>query len=37
MVDHLWAGWRLAYLEAGDSPRVETPEGMTLFEAILAS
>ena len=37
MVDHLWAGWRLAYLESNGPPRVETPEGMTLFEALLAS
>jgi ATP adenylyltransferase len=37
MVDQLWAGWRLAYIEASDGPRIEVPPGMTLFEALLAS
>jgi ATP adenylyltransferase len=33
MVEHLWAGWRMAYVETG----VEELEGSTLFEAILDS
>ncbi|MBT5852092.1 MAG: HIT domain-containing protein [Acidimicrobiaceae bacterium] len=33
MVEHLWAGWRMAYVAAG----VEEREGSTLFEAILDS
>ena len=33
MVEHLWAGWRMAYVAAG----VEALEGSTLFEAILDS
>ena len=38
MVEHLWAGWRLPYLESDDrGGRVAVPEGMTLFEAILAA
>lgn len=38
MVDHLWAGWRIPYIESDDQGgRVEIPEGQTLFEAILAA
>ncbi len=38
MVEHLWAGWRLPYLESDDQGgRVDVPSGMTLFEAILAA
>jgi ATP adenylyltransferase len=38
MVDHLWAGWRIPYIESDDQGgRVEIPEGMTLFEAIHAA
>jgi ATP adenylyltransferase len=37
MVEHLWAGWRIPYIEADDGGGVDIPEGMTLFEAILAS
>jgi len=33
MTDHLWAGWRMAYVTQG----VEVSEGSTLFEAIIAS
>ncbi len=33
MVEHLWAGWRMAYVTAG----VDVAEGSTLFEAIVAS
>lgn len=33
MVEHLWAGWRMAYVAAG----IEAGEGSTLFEAILDS
>ncbi len=41
MLDHLWAGWRIPYIE-GESgvdttSRVEIPEGLSLFEAIEAS
>ena len=36
MVEHLWAGWRIPYIESGETT-AEVPEGMTLFEAILAS
>lgn len=37
MIDHLWAGWRIPYIEADDGGGVTVPEGMTLFEAILDS
>ncbi len=37
MVGHLWAGWRIPYIEADDGGGVEVPDGMTLFEAILRS
>ena len=39
MVEHLWAGWRMAYIQSGEARggRVDIPEGATLFEAILAS
>ena len=33
MVEHLWAGWRMAYVETG----VEELEGSTVFEVILDS
>ena len=39
MVEHLWAGWRSAYVRGGadDGPEIEVADGQTLFEAILAS
>lgn len=37
MVEHLWAGWRIPYIESGDGGGVDVPDGMTLFEAILHS
>lgn len=42
MLGHLWAGWRLPYIEGeadagGGAPGVEIPEGRTLFEAIESS
>ncbi len=39
MLEHLWAGWRMAYIESGAAAggRVDIPEGLTLFEAILAT
>ena len=37
MVEHLWAGWRIPYIEAGDGGGIDVPEGTTLFEAILHS
>ena len=37
MVDHLWAGWRIPYIEAGDRGGIAIPDGMTLFEAVYAS
>ena len=37
-IDRLWAGWRLPYLTGADDDRLEgTPDGLTLFEGILAS
>ncbi len=38
MVEHLWAGWRNAYVRGGDDadrPRIQIADGQTLFEAIL--
>ncbi|MEZ5166646.1 MAG: hypothetical protein R2695_09160 [Acidimicrobiales bacterium] len=37
MVEHLWAGWRIPYIESAEGSGIEVPAGMTLFEAILAS
>ncbi len=42
MAEHLWAGWRNAYVRGADDdadagPVIERAEGQTLFEAILAS
>lgn len=39
MAEHLWAGWRNAYVRGADDdgPAIEVAEGQTLFEAILAS
>ncbi len=38
MVDHLWAGWRMEYIQSDDAgASVEVPEGSTIFEAILHS
>lgn len=40
MVEHLWAGWRIPYIESGavsHGDGVAIPEGHTLFEAILSS
>ncbi|MEM9466518.1 MAG: HIT domain-containing protein [Actinomycetota bacterium] len=40
MVEHLWAGWRNAYIRGAaddDGPTVDVGDGQTLFEAILAS
>ncbi|NIR35713.1 MAG: HIT domain-containing protein [Actinobacteria bacterium] len=37
MVEHLWAGWRIPYIESGEAAGKGVPEGTTLFEAILAS
>jgi len=40
VVEHLWAGWRMAYIQSGDAAGgggAEIPEGLTLFEAILQS
>lgn len=40
MVDHIWAGWRIPYIESAspaDGGGVDVPEGTTLFEAILGS
>ena len=36
-LEHLWAGWRIPYIQSGDGGGVEVPEGLTLFEAILQS
>jgi len=37
-MDRLWAGWRLPYLAQDDDARAAgIPDGMTLFEGILAS
>ncbi len=34
-LDHLWAGWRIPYIEAGDGERSgHTAPGQTLFEGI---
>ena len=34
-LEHLWAGWRMAYIRSDDrGGRVEVPDGLTLFEAI---
>lgn len=33
-LDHLWAGWRIPYIERGDEGAIAVPEGLTLFEAI---
>lgn len=43
MVEHLWAGWRNAYVRGADDdgddqrPAIEVADGQTLFEAILHS
>ncbi len=37
MVAHLWAGWRIPYIQAGDGRGPDGPEGLTLFEAIFQS
>lgn len=44
MLDHLWAGWRMAYIRSQDAssdrdraPSVDVAEGSTLFETILHS
>ena len=37
MLDHIWAGWRIPYIESSDGGGVEVPQGKTLFEAILGS
>jgi ATP adenylyltransferase len=35
MLDRLWAGWRIPYIEAGDSARpVDRASGLSLFEGI---
>ncbi len=38
MVEHLWAGWRMAYIQSGAAAggAIEIPDGCTLFEAIHA-
>ena len=35
-LEHLWAGWRQAYIKGETSPQslVETPEGVSIFSAI---
>ena len=35
-LEHLWAGWRQAYIKGETSPQssVETPEGLSIFSAI---
>ena len=33
-LDHLWAGWRIPYIERGDDYGIPVPAGLTLFEAI---
>ena len=35
-LEHLWAGWRQAYIKGEASPQslVETPEGLSIFSAI---
>ena len=35
-LEHLWAGWRQAYIKGENSPQssVETPEGLSIFSAI---
>ena len=35
-LEHLWAGWRQAYIKGDTSPLalVETPEGLSIFSAI---
>lgn len=36
-LEHLWAGWRIPYIQAGDAGGVHVPDGLTLFEAIFGS
>jgi ATP adenylyltransferase len=36
VLEHLWAGWRIAYIDSDDET-VAVPEGSTLFEAILGA
>lgn len=37
MLEHLWAGWRIPYIENGEAGGSGAPPGQTLFEAILGS